>query len=95
MNSPIEQLDALYSCWSVADKATREIQLIANSQVVRTAYMYLVQLYNAKGYLNAEESKTYSQLQQMLQWIQIQKVQVERELADEMIKNLAKMMIKR
>ena len=95
MNNPLEQLDALYSSWSVADKATREMQLIANIQVVRAAYLYLVQLYNARGYLNSDEAKTYSQLQRMLQWIQIQKVQVERELADEMMKHLAKMMIKR
>lgn len=94
MNNPLEQFDRLYSSWSMADKVAKEMQLIQNWQNLSRAYMYLVQLNNNRGYLSLDETKKLYQLQEILQWIRIQKVHVDNDLTNEMAKHIAKMMTK-
>ena len=95
MNNPLEQFDRLYSSWSMADKAVKEMQLSAKWQIVKDAYLRLVYLYNTRGYLSPEEATTVTQLQQMLQLFSIQKMQVDKDLFNEMTQHLTKMLTKR
>lgn len=58
-------------------------------------YNGLVMSYNAKGYLTEAEVNHVQQLQQMLQHVQVQKMNVDQRLANEMTSHLLKMMLKK
>ena len=58
-------------------------------------YNGLVMSYNAKGYLTEAEINHVQQLQQMLQYVQVQKMNVDQRLANEMTSHLLKMMLKK
>lgn len=93
MNNPIEQLDRLYSSLSMADKLSRKMRLNAEWENVKTAYQHLMRLYAIRGYLLPEEANAVNQLQQILQWIHVQKIQADSDLYNEMAMHVAKMMV--
>lgn len=94
-NNILEQFDELYSCWSMAEKMGKEIQLGSMMQQLSGSYNYLFQTYQHRGYLTPNEATYANQLSQMLVGLQAQKMQVDRELSEEMMKHLAKMIVKR
>ena len=53
-------------------------------------YNGLVMSYNAKGYLTEAEVNHVQQLQQLLQYLQVQKMNVDQRLAQEMTSHLFK-----
>ncbi len=70
------------------------MRLNAEWQNVKTAYLHLMRLYSMRGYLLLEEENAVNQLQQILQWINAQKIQADSDLYNEMIMHVAKMMLK-
>ena len=94
-NNILEQLDELYSRWSMTEKVGKEIQLSNLWQQLSRSYNFLIQIFQHRGYLTPNEATYANQLCQMLKALQAQKTQVDQELSDEMIKHLAKMIIKR
>jgi len=94
MNNVFEQFEELYSRWSVLDKVAKEIQIAKMWQQLSAAYNYICQLYQSSGYLTADESDYANQIYQMLAELNTQKVKVDKELTDEMIKHLIKMKAK-
>lgn len=64
-------------------------------QQMSVAYNHLLLIYQNRGYLTPVEANYASQISQILTAIQSQKMQVDRDLADEMKKHLVKMIIKR
>lgn len=91
----LEQLEELYSRWSVAEKVGREMQLEGMWQQLSSSYNYLYQIYQHRGYLTPEEANYANQLSQMLAGLQAQKMRTDQELSEEMMKHLAKMIVKR
>ena len=91
----LEQLEELYSRWSVAEKVGREMQLEGLWQQLSSSYNYLYQIYQHRGYLTPEEANYANQLSQMLAGLQAQKMRTDQELSEEMMKHLAKMIVKR
>ena len=94
-NNILEQLEELYSRWSMAEKVGKEMQLENMWQQLSGSYNYLFQIYNQRGYLTPEEARYANQLIQMLAGLQAQKIRVDQELSEEMMKHLAKMIVKR
>jgi methylphosphotriester-DNA--protein-cysteine methyltransferase len=94
-NNILEQLEELYSRWSMAEKVGKEMQLENMWQQLSGSYNYLFQIYNQRGYLTPEEARYANQLSQMLAGLQAQKIRVDQELSEEMMKHLAKMIVKR
>ena len=94
-NNILEQFEELYSRWSMAEKVGRKMQLESIFQQLSGSYNYLFQIYQYRGYLTSNEVTCANQLSQMLVGLQAQKVQVDRELSEEMMKHLAKMIVKR
>lgn len=95
MNNAIEQFEEMYSRWSMLDKVGKEMQLAGMWQSVQMLYRALQWSYNSKGGFTAEEWNCVAQLQQCFQLLQAQKMQVDQALANEMMKHLAKMAMKR
>lgn len=91
----LEQLEELYSRWSMAEKVGKEMQLENMWQQLSGSYNYLFQIYQQRGYLTPEEARYANQLSQMLAGLQAQKMRVDQELSEEMMKHLAKMIVKR
>ena len=91
MQSIINQLNETYSRWSILDKMGKEMQLEQMWQQLSATYNYLCQLYQNRGYLTPDEANYASQVYQMLVAIQHEKMKVDRQLAEEMLKHLAKM----
>ncbi len=91
----LEQLEELYSRWSMAEKVGNEMQLENMWQQLSGSYNYLFQIYQQRGYLTPEEARYANQLSQMLAGLQAQKMRVDQELSEEMMKHLAKMIVKR
>ena len=89
-----EQFDELYSRWSVLDKVSKEMQIAKMWQQLSSTYNYICQLYQSRGYLTVDESNYANQICQMLVGLNTQKMKVDKELADEMIKHLVKMKAK-
>lgn len=89
-----EQFDELYSRWSILDKVGKEMQLERMWQQATAAYRYLLQVYQSRGYLSLNESNYANQISQMLNALQNQKMKVDQDLADEMLKHLVKMKAK-
>lgn len=96
-NNIFEQLDEAeaYSRWSLLDKVGKEMQLERLWQQTNAAYNYLFQVYQNRGYLTSQEANYANQISQMLVALQSQKMQVDQNLWNEMIKHLTKMAIKR
>ena len=94
-NNILEQLEELYSRWSMAEKMGREVQLEGMWQQLSSSYNYLYQIFQLRGYLTPEEASYANQLSQMLAGLQAQKMRTDQELSEEMMKHLAKMIVKR
>ena len=89
-----EQFEELYSRWSILDKVGREMQLERMWQQVTAAYRYLLQVYQSRGYLTLIESNYANLIAQMMRELQNQKMKVDQDLADEMLRHLVKMQAK-
>lgn len=94
-NNILEPFEELYSRWSMAEKVGREMQLEGMWQQLSSSYNNLFQIHQYRGFLTPDEANYANQLQQMLMWLQAQKARVDQELAYEMLKHLAKMIVKR
>jgi len=94
-NNILEQLEELYSRWSMAEKVGKEMQLAGMWQQLNSSYNYLFQIYQQRGYLTPAEASYANQLSQMLAGLQTQKMRVDQDLSEEMIKHLAKMILKK
>lgn len=94
MNNIFEQFDELYSRWSILDKVGKEMQLEMMWQQATTAYRYLLQVYQSRGYLTLSESNYANQIARMMTELQNQKMKVDQDLANEMLKHLEKMKTK-
>lgn len=93
-NNIFEQFDEAYSRWSILDKVRKEMQLERLWQQASAAYNYLFQVYQNRGYLTPQEASYANQISQMLTVLQNQKMKVDQELANEMMKHLVKMIVK-
>lgn len=93
-NNIFEQFDEAYSRWSILDKVGKEMQLAGLWQQTSAAYNYLFQVYQSRGYLTPREADYANQISQMLMALQNQKMKVDKELANEMLKHLFMMKLK-
>ena len=93
-NNIFEQFDEAYSCWSILDKVGKEMQLERLWQHTSAAYNYLFQVYQNRGYLTPREADYANQISQMLMALQSQKMKVDQDLSNEMLKHLVKMIAK-
>lgn len=89
-----EQFDEIYSRWSILDKVGKEMQLERVWHQVTAAYRYLFQVYQSRGYLTLIESNYANQIAQMMRELQNQKMKVDQDLANEMLRHLMKMQAK-
>lgn len=94
-NNTLGQFEELYTRWSMAEKVGREMQLEGMWQQLSASYNYLFQIYQTRGYLTPIEANCANQLSQMLAGLQAQKVRANQDLSEEMMKHLAKMIVKR
>ncbi len=90
-----EQFEELYSRWSLLDKAAKEAQLEDMMGRAQGTYQFLMQSYGRKGYLTREEYNQVEQIRQFGQYLQSQKMKVDQDLWNEIMKHIAKMMVKR
>ena len=93
-NNIFEQFDEAYSCWSILDKVGKEMQLERLWQHTSAAYNYLFQVYQNRGYLTPQEANYANQISQMLKALHSQKMKVDYDLSNEMMKHLVKMIAK-
>ena len=93
-NNIFEQFEEAYSRWSILDKVGKEMQLESLWQQTSAAYNYLFQVYQNRGYLTPQEANYANQVSQMLMVLQNQKMKVDQDLANEMLKHLVKMIAK-
>lgn len=93
-NNIFEQFDEAYSRWSILDNVGKEMQLAGMWQQTSAAYNYLFQVYQNRGYLTPREANYANQISQMLMVLQNQKMKVDQDLANEMLKHLVKMIAK-
>lgn len=89
-----EQFDEIYSRWSILDKMGKEIQLERMWQQATAAYRYLLQVYQSRGYLSPSESNYANQTAQILIVLKNEKMRVDQDLTNEMLKHLVKMKVK-
>ena len=75
-------------------KEDKEMQLEGLWQLASGIYNYLYQIYQQRGYLTTDEANYAHQHSQMQTGLQTKKRQVNQELSEEMIKHLAKMIVK-
>ena len=90
-NNIFEQFEEFYSRWSILDKVGKEMQLERMWNQMRGVYNYLFLVYQNRGYLTPSEAHYANQIGQMLQWLQNEKMRIDQELANEMLKHLVKM----
>ena len=90
-NTFFEQFEEFYSRWSVLDKVAKEMQIAKMWQQLSVTYNYICQLFQSRGYLTVDESNYASKIYHMLVGLNTQKMKVDKELTDEMIKHLIKM----
>lgn len=93
-NNIFEQFDEAYSRWSILDKVGKEMQLAGIWQQTSAAYNYLFQVYQSRGYLTPREADYANQISQMLKALHSQKMKVDYDLSNEMMKHLVKMIVK-
>lgn len=72
----------------------KEIQLARMWQQVSMVYGYLRQLYQNRGYLTHVEDNYANQISQMLIEIQKEKMKINQDLSNEMMKHLMKITAK-
>lgn len=75
------------------DKVEKETQLERLWQQTSTAYNYLYQVYQYRDYLTPREANFANQISQTLMVLQSQKMKVDHDLANEMMKHLVKMIV--
>ena len=78
-NNIFEQFDEAYSRWSILDKAGKEMQLARMWQQGISAYNFLFQVYQNRGYLTSGEANYANQISQMLMAFQSQKMKVDQD----------------
>ena len=93
-NNIIEQFDELYSRWNLLDKAGKDMQLGNMMQNVSGLYQFLMLSYARNGFLTQDEANQVRRINQIYQDLQKQKMQVDNDLWNEMMKHLAKMIVK-
>lgn len=93
-NNIFEQFEEAYSRWSILDKVGKEMQLERLWQRTSAAYNYLFQVYQNRGYITPQEANYANQISQMLKALQSQKMMVDRDLSNEMMNHLVKMIVK-
>ena len=93
-NNILEQLDDVYSRWNILDKVGKEMQLKRMWNQMTSAYNNILLVYQDRGYLTLSEANYANQISQMLMTLQNQKMKIDQDLANEMLKHLAKMMSK-
>ena len=89
------KFEEFYSRWSMLDKVGKESQLATMMSKAQGLYQYLVMSYGRKGYLTIDEYNQVEQIKQFYQHLQAQKMQVDQDLWNEMMKQLAKMIVRR
>ena len=75
-------------------KVGKEMHLERLLQQTSAAYNYFFQVYQNSGYLTPHEANYANQISQMLMALQSQKMKVDKELSNEMMKHLVKMIAK-
>ena len=75
----LEQLEDLYSRWSMAEKMGKEMHLENMWQQLSCSYNYLFQIYQHHGYLTPDEATYANPISQMLAGLQAQKIRVNQE----------------
>ena len=93
-NNIFEQFEEAYSRWSILDRVGKEMHLERLWQQTSAEYNYLFQVYQNRGYLTPRETDYANQISQMLMVLQNQKMKVDQDLANEMMKHLVKMIVK-
>lgn len=93
-NNIFEQLEELYSRWSILDKIEKEMQLERMWRQLSSAYNNLLMVYQSRGYLTFSETNHANQISKMLIALQNQKMNIDQELTNEMMKHLVKMLVK-
>ncbi len=94
MNSVFEQFDEVYSRWSMLDKVGKEMQLARMWQQLCATYNHIIQIWQCRGCLTADEYNYKNQIYQLLIGLNNQKMIVDKQLSDEMMKHLVKMLVK-
>ena len=94
MNNVFEQFEEAYSRWSMLDKVGKEMQLASMWQQLCTTYNYIMLVWQRRGYLTADEYNYKNQIYQLLIGLNNQKMIVDQQLSDEMMKHLIKMVVK-
>lgn len=95
MNNIAEQFDDIYSKWSLLDKVGKDAQLAEMMSRAQGLYQFLVMNYGRKGFLTQAEYIQVEQIRQVGQYLQAQKTKADQDLWNEMMKQMAKMTIKR
>lgn len=94
-NNIIEQFDEFCSRWNLLDKVGKDMQLGNMMQNVSGLYQFLMQSYARKGFLTQNKANKVKQISLVWQDLQAQKIQLDNDLCNEMIKHLAKMIVRR
>lgn len=94
-NNVFELFEEAYSRWSMLDKVGKEIQLASMWQQLCTTYNHIIRVWQSQGYLTAEEYNYKNQIYQLLINLNNQKMIVDKQLSDEMMKHLVKMIVKK
>lgn len=94
-NNIVEQFEEIYSRWNLLDKAGKDLRLGNMMQNVYALYQFLMQSYGKKGYLTQEEANKVQQIKHLYLDLQNQKTQIDNDLWNEMMKQFAKMIVKR
>ena len=61
MKNVFEQFDEVYSRWSMLDKVGKEMQLARMWQQLCATYNHIIQIWQCRGYLTADEYKALSE----------------------------------
>ena len=93
-NNVFEQFEEAYSRWSMLDKVGKEMQLASMWQQLCATYNHIILVWQSRGYLTADEYNYKNQMYQMLVGLQNEKMKIDQELTNEMIKHLVKMRAK-
>lgn len=93
-NNIFEQFDEIYSRWSMLDKMGKEMQLAGMWQQLCATYNYIMRVWQSRGYLTTDEYNYKNQICELLMVLQSQKMKVDKELSNEMLKHLVKMIVK-
>ena len=95
MNSVFEQFEEAYSRWSMLDKVGKEMQIDSMWQHLCITYNHIILVWQSRGYLTTYEYNYKNQIYQLLLSLKNQKMIVDKQLNDEMMKHLVKMIAKK